>query len=62
MDLLRNPGTVQRIVDDVTVQEPPTNAEINFGNVNVPPREFAFARSLAISGQTMQNYEFDPRV
>ena len=43
MDLLRNPGTGQRIVDYVTVQEPPANAEINFANVNVPPREFAFA-------------------
>jgi hypothetical protein len=42
MDLLRNPRTGQRIVDYVTVQEP-ANPEITFQNVNVPPREFAFA-------------------
>jgi hypothetical protein len=43
MDLLRNPTTGQRIVDYVTVQEPARSPVVTFGNVNDPPREFAFA-------------------
>jgi hypothetical protein len=43
MDLLMNAATGQKIVDYVTVQEPPRSAPITFGNVNDPPREFAFA-------------------
>jgi hypothetical protein len=47
MDLLRNAATAQKIVDYVTVQEPPRSPEITFGNVIDPPREFAFATRAA---------------
>jgi hypothetical protein len=42
MDLLRNAATGQKIVDYVTVQEPP-RSPVTFGNINDPPRDFAFA-------------------
>lgn len=42
MDLLKNPATGQKVVDYITVQEPPRGTVITFGNVNSPAREFAF--------------------
>jgi hypothetical protein len=43
LNLLTNSATNQRIVDYVTIQEPARGQPVTFGNVNTPPREFAFA-------------------
>ena len=46
MDLLKNAATGQKIVDYVTVQEPPS-PEIGFQNLKAQAREFAFATGAA---------------
>ena len=43
LNLLTNNATGQKIVDYVTIQEPPRAKPVTFGNVNLPPREFAYA-------------------